>query len=120
VLVLNPFLAAVSGTFFLLGSSATITCAHAALINGDRRVALDATLETVYLSALFIFLQWFEYFYVSKHINDSVYGSIFFLMTGFHGFHVIIGTIFLGINASRLFTWTTFTRKHHFGFMAAL
>jgi len=55
------------------------------------------------------------------HINDSVYGSIFYMLTGFHGFHVIIGTIFIAISCKRFNSnRITITRQYHFGFVAAL
>jgi cytochrome c oxidase subunit 3 len=63
-----------------------------------------------------------EYKYAPFHINDSVYGSIFFIITGFHGFHVFVGTVFMCICLCRAIdiNQTTFTRQHHFGFVAAL
>lgn len=63
-------------------------------------------------------LQIFEYFEATFTISDSVFGSIFFLATGFHGFHVLIGTIFLVVNFLRLNKFY-FNEKHHFRFEAA-
>jgi cytochrome c oxidase subunit 3 len=71
---------------------------------------------------MFTYLQFIEYKYSVFHINDSVFGSIFFMITGFHGFHVIIGTVFVFTCLCRVVNHNnvTFTRQHHFGFMAAL
>jgi len=63
-------------------------------------------------------VQSFEYFSSSYDISDGGYATTFFLCTGFHGFHVIVGSIFIGVMAYRLFT-SNFSRKHHFGFEAA-
>jgi heme/copper-type cytochrome/quinol oxidase subunit 3 len=63
-------------------------------------------------------LQAKEYVEAPFSINDSIYGSVFFLATGFHGFHVIIGTIFLFVCFLRHLNFH-FTREHHFGFEAA-
>jgi len=57
---------------------------------------------TVILAALFICVQGFEYFEASFSIKDGVFGSLFFLSTGFHGLHVILGLIFLSYNRTRL------------------
>ena len=73
---------------------------------------------TVVLGVFFTALQAFESFEAPFCIADSVYGSTFFVATGFHGFHVIIGTIFLFICLLRLNS-SHFTRSHHFGFEAA-
>jgi heme/copper-type cytochrome/quinol oxidase subunit 3 len=63
-------------------------------------------------------LQAFEYNEASFNIADGVYGSTFFMATGFHGFHVIIGTLFLGVSLVRLIK-NHFTQSHHFNFEAA-
>jgi heme/copper-type cytochrome/quinol oxidase subunit 3 len=63
-------------------------------------------------------LQAFEYIHSSFTISDSIYGSTFYMATGFHGFHVIVGTIFLTISAIRLHKGH-FSKQHHFGFEAA-
>jgi heme/copper-type cytochrome/quinol oxidase subunit 3 len=60
----------------------------------------------------------YEYILANFSINDSVYGSVFYMATGFHGFHVLVGTIFLVVCLVRQIRYH-FTRQHHFGFEAA-
>jgi len=73
---------------------------------------------TVILAIIFTSLQAFEYYSAPFTISDGVYGSTFFMATGFHGFHVFIGTCFLTVCTIRLYNHH-FTREHHFGFEAA-
>lgn len=105
-------------TVLLLSSGATITWAHHAIVCGHRKNALLGLTLTVFLAIIFTLLQAVEYIESTFSISDGVYGSIFFLSTGFHGIHVIIGTIFLIINLIRLINHHL-TKEHHFGFEAA-
>jgi len=105
-------------TIILLTSGATVTWAHHAIVFGDRENSIKSLLITILLAIFFTLLQAFEYIEASFTISDSVYGSTFFLATGFHGLHVIIGTIFLAISTLRLINHH-FTKQHHFGFEAA-
>jgi heme/copper-type cytochrome/quinol oxidase subunit 3 len=73
---------------------------------------------TLFWAVYFTVLQLFEYIYAPFSISDSVYGSSFFMMTGFHGFHVLIGTIFISVCFMR-FRLGHFTSNHHIGFEAA-
>jgi heme/copper-type cytochrome/quinol oxidase subunit 3 len=73
---------------------------------------------TVFLAIIFTFFQAYEYINAAFTISDGIYGSCFFMVTGFHGFHVIIGTIFITISLLRL-NLNQFTKEHHFGFEAA-
>jgi len=73
---------------------------------------------TILLAIIFTSFQIFEYLTAPFNISDSVYGSIFYLATGFHGFHVFIGSCFLIVCLIRLF-FNHFTKEHHFGFEAA-
>jgi cytochrome c oxidase subunit 3 len=75
-------------------------------------------LLTIYLGIYFILLQLHEYSSSGFSINDGVYGSVFYMLTGFHGFHVIIGTIFLTVCLFRL-RLSHFTANNHFAFEAA-
>jgi heme/copper-type cytochrome/quinol oxidase subunit 3 len=75
-------------------------------------------LFTILLATIFTLLQGMEYVEAPYNINDSVFGSCFYMATGFHGFHVAIGTIFLVVCLIRLL-FNHFTVQHHFGFEAA-
>lgn len=115
---LNPFSVPLLNTAILLSSGATVTWAHHSIVSGEKKEALRGLTLTVILGFIFTALQAFEYLEAPFCIADSVYGSTFFVATGFHGFHVIIGTIFLLICLLRLNN-SHFTRSHHFGFEAA-
>lgn len=108
-----PFL----NTIILLLSGATITWAHHAIVGGDRSGALLALEVTIGLAVAFTALQAYEYIESSFSISDGIYGSTFFMATGFHGFHVIIGTIIIIVMTLRLY-YHHFTKEHHFGFEA--
>lgn len=114
----NPWEIPLLNTLILLSSGATITWAHHAILSGNREGALSGLEATVALAVAFTSLQAFEYMESSFDISDGIYGSTFFLATGFHGFHVIIGTLFITICTIRLYYYH-FTREHHFGFEAA-
>ena len=105
-------------TIILLSSGVTVTWAHHAIVCGDRKNVLIALSSTIGLAIIFTFIQVFEYIESSFSISDSVYGSTFFLATGFHGFHVFVGTIFLLISLCRVINHHL-TKEHHFGFEAA-
>jgi heme/copper-type cytochrome/quinol oxidase subunit 3 len=109
-----PFL----NTVILLTSGATCTWAHHAIVAGDRQSAILALVFTLVLAVLFTGFQVYEYQHASFTMSDGIYGSCFFMATGFHGFHVQIGTLFLFICLIRLCRHH-FTREHHFGFEAA-
>jgi cytochrome c oxidase subunit 3 len=81
----------------LLSSGATITYAHHALIKGERSGAIYGSIFTVLLALIFTVFQGIEYNVSSFTISDGVFGTVFFFGTGFHGLHVIIGTIFLSV-----------------------
>jgi len=93
----NPFELPLLNTVILLSSGATITYGHHSLIHGDRKGALYGTIATVLLAIIFTVFQGIEYNVSSFTISDGAFGTCFFFGTGFHGFHVIIGTIFLSV-----------------------
>lgn len=109
-----PFL----NTLILLSSGATVTWAHHSIVVGNRTETIVSMLLTIGLAIIFTGLQGFEYTNASFDISDGVYGSTFYMATGFHGFHVIIGTIMLTVGLYRIFGYEV-TRQHHFGFEAA-
>jgi|SRR3569623_1444702 cytochrome c oxidase subunit 3 len=94
---INPFELPLLNTIILLSSGVTITYAHHSLIQGNRSGALYGSIFTVLLAIIFTVFQGVEYSVSSFTISDGVYGSCFYFGTGFHGFHVIIGTIFLAV-----------------------
>ena len=114
----NPFDVPFLNTLVLLLSGTTVTWAHHALIEGDRPNVLRGLALTVFLGITFTSLQAYEYTHAEFHFTGGIYPSTFFMATGFHGFHVIIGTIFLCVCLYR--AWLGhFRPDHHFGFEAA-
>ena len=83
-----------------------------------RTQALISLLLTIVLASIFTAFQVFEYNMADFRLSDGIYGSTFYLATGFHGFHVFVGTIFLGVCLFRLLSYQL-TQQHHFGFEAA-
>lgn len=116
----NPWEVPLLNTIILLTSGATVTWAHHALTAGKemRKEAILGLLFTIILAIVFTALQMYEYNVSAFNISDGIYGSTFFMATGFHGFHVLIGTIFLAVCLVRLVKHH-FTATHHFGFEAA-
>jgi cytochrome c oxidase subunit 3 len=93
----NPFELPLLNTIILLSSGATITYAHHSLISGERKGSLYGSIATVILALVFTVFQGIEYNVSSFTISDGIFGTSFFFSTGFHGLHVIIGTIFLSV-----------------------
>lgn len=116
---IEPFGVPLLNTAILLTSGATVTWSHHAMIAGDRYNTIISLFLTVFLAAIFTFLQGLEYYEASFSIADSVYGSVFFMLTGFHGFHVLIGTIFLFVCLIRIIR-NHYTKNHHNGFEAGI
>nr|YP_009406984.1 cytochrome c oxidase subunit 3 [Typhlatya monae]ASA39520.1 cytochrome c oxidase subunit 3 [Typhlatya monae] len=114
----NPFQIPLLNTAILLASGATVTWAHHALLESNHSQALQGLTLTVILGLYFTALQAMEYYEAPFTIADSVYGSTFFVATGFHGLHVIIGSSFLSVCLYRMYM-CHFSSKHHFGFEAA-
>ena len=114
----NPFQIPLLNTAILLGSGVTVTWAHHAIIENNYTQGVQALALTVFLGVYFTSLQALEYWEASFSIADAVYGSTFFVATGFHGLHVIIGTIFLLVCLVRQYL-NHFSLNHHFGFEAA-
>lgn len=111
---LDPFAIPLLNTFLLVSSGAFVTFGHHALIAGKRHEALVSVFLTVVLAVVFTALQYYEYTESGFTIADSVFGSTFYASTGLHGFHVIIGTIFICVGLIRLFKYTI-TRHTHLG-----
>nr|URX56593.1 cytochrome c oxidase subunit III [Pennella sp. (in: crustaceans)] len=116
--VFNPFEIPLLNTIILLSSGLSVTWAHHSLMEGEHDSMLVALLITVVMGLYFLGLQSLEYKEASFAISDSVYGSVFFVMTGFHGLHVMVGALFLLYMLVRGLK-SQFSAKHHFGFEAA-
>jgi len=116
---LNPWGVPLLNTVILLSSGATLTLSHHTLVTNRKNfVPLHTLIATIVLGVIFTFLQVVEYINAPFSIADGVYGSTFFMATGFHGFHVLIGTTFLIVCAFRM-AKRHFTSAHHIGFEAA-
>lgn len=89
------------------------------MIAGDRKNTLLGLSVTIILGVVFSLFQAMEYYEASFSIADSVYGSTFYMATGFHGFHVLIGTLFLAVCLYRIYDYQ-FTKHHHNGFEASI
>jgi cytochrome c oxidase subunit 3 len=102
-------------TMILLLSGTTVTWAHHALLENNRKGLITGLAITVVLGVLFSCLQAYEYAHASFKFKDGVYASTFYMATGFHGFHVIVGTIFLTVCLVRAIR-NQFTTEGHLGF----
>jgi len=105
-------------TMILLLSGCTVTWAHHAIMEDHQKEFVKALGITVALGVVFLFFQVFEYNHAKFGFTDGVYASTFYMATGFHGFHVFVGTVFLGICYLRG-RKGHFTKESHFGFEAA-
>jgi cytochrome c oxidase subunit 3 len=105
-------------TLILLLSGTTVTWAHHALLENNRKGLIWGLACTVLLGVLFTICQVYEYGHAAFKYADHIYGATFFMATGFHGAHVVIGTIFLFVCLMRALKGH-FTPKQHFGFEAA-
>nr|WGO57930.1 cytochrome c oxidase subunit III [Episymploce sundaica] len=118
ILPFNPLQIPLLNTAILLASGVTVTWAHHGLLEDNYNQSLQGLFFTVTLGIYFTILQAYEYVEAPFTIADSVYGSSFFMATGFHGLHVIIGTTFLLTCLLRHLS-LHFSSGHHFGFEAA-
>jgi cytochrome c oxidase subunit 3 len=116
--VLDPFVFPLLNTLILLLSGTTVTWAHHALIHGDRKGLKQGLWVTIALGMIFSAVQAFEYHHAEFAFSGNIYGSTFYMATGFHGFHVMVGTIFLAVCLGRAYKGD-FTPTQHFGFEAA-
>ena len=114
----DPWHLPLINTLILLTSGTTVTWAHHALLEDNREELKWGLILTVGLGALFTVFQVYEYQHAAFGFSGHIYGATFFMATGFHGFHVIVGTIFLLVCLLRALNGG-FTPKQHFGFEAA-
>jgi len=111
----DPWHLPLLNTLILLTSGTTVTWAHHALLENDRHGLRVGLWLTIALGALFTFVQAYEYSHAAFGFKGNIYGATFFMATGFHGAHVIIGTIFLAVCLFRVYLGH-FTPKQHLGF----
>uniref|UniRef100_A0AB38ZG18 Cytochrome c oxidase subunit 3 n=1 Tax=Lumbriclymenella robusta TaxID=3138170 RepID=A0AB38ZG18_9ANNE len=118
ITTLNPFSVPLLNTAVLLASGVTVTWAHHSIMENNHKETVQGLLLTVLLGIYFTFLQAGEYQEAPFSIADSIYGATFFVATGFHGLHVLIGSSFLLVCLIRS-SYHHFSTGHHFGFEAA-
>ncbi|MBL6076418.1 cytochrome c oxidase subunit 3 [Belnapia sp. T18] len=118
ILTFDPFGLPFLNTMILLLSGCTVTWAHHALLHNDRKSLIAGLALTVALGLSFTAFQVVEYAEAPFKFTGGVYPSTFFLATGFHGFHVMVGTIFLAVCLVRAIKGH-FSAQRHFGFEAA-
>ena len=111
----DPWHLPLFGTLVLLTSGTTVTWAHHALLENDRQSLKWGLWLTIALGALFTLLQAYEYSHAHFDFSGHIYGATFFMATGFHGAHVIIGTIFLAVCLLRVYLGH-FKPQQHLGF----
>lgn len=118
ITTISAFQLPLLNTALLLFSGWTVTWAHKAIVEGRKSHLIKGLYFTLTLSFLFTAIQVIEYRYACFSIYDGVYGSCFFMLTGFHGFHVILGTIMLLICLIRSYLYN-FSYSNHVGFIVS-
>nr|YP_010582875.1 cytochrome c oxidase subunit III [Uzeldikra longiprocessa]UGN61295.1 cytochrome c oxidase subunit III [Uzeldikra longiprocessa] len=118
IIPFNPINIPMLNTMILLSSGVTITWTHNSLIMKNYNQMIQSMIMTIMLGLYFSLLQLYEYIESPFCISDSVYGATFFMATGFHGLHVIIGTIFILVSSMRIMK-LHFSSEHHVGFEAS-
>ena len=116
--VLDPFSLPLLNTLILLRSGVTITYAHNSIVSANLIETKKGLIATIILGFYFLAIQRWEYTHRSFNIADSIYGTLFFVTTGFHGLHVFIGVTFITICTARLYVHQL-SPHHHFGLEAA-
>ena len=119
--IIDPWHIPAMNTLILLSSGVTITIAHFTIIKNKIRLALLTQFATIVLGLIFLVLQAYEYWLAYTHdglmLSSGIYGNIFYMLTGFHGLHVAIGTLMLIVILVRMY-FGAFTSKSHFAFEA--
>jgi heme/copper-type cytochrome/quinol oxidase subunit 3 len=119
IITLDPWSLPLVNTIILLSSGVTITWSHKAIIDNNRGAVLFGIAATIGYGLIFSLIQYYEYLEAPFNINDSIYGSLFFMLTGFHGAHVFVGSVFLIICFFRQVSYH-FLAKQHIGFECAI
>lgn len=125
--IVNPLEIPLLNTVLLLMSGAFVTWSHHAILNGDYKTSLYTLFVTLVLASIFTGCQAYEYIHSTFSISDGVYGSVFYFLTGCHGLHVIVGTLFLAVGFFRLYSFFTsslkkyaINRQNHLGYEFAI
>lgn len=116
---LSFYFSPLTNTLILLASGAAITWAHHSLFLFSKRHSIVALLYTIFFAILFTYFQGIEYKSLPFNISDGVYGSCFYMITGFHGFHVIIGTVAIIVSLVRVVK-SDVTQEQHLGLESAI
>nr|YP_009353892.1 cytochrome c oxidase subunit III [Laternula truncata]AQZ26189.1 cytochrome c oxidase subunit III [Laternula truncata] len=116
---INPWTVPLLNTAVLVGSGVSVTLSHHSVRAGSLLKAKVSLLVTVMMGLYFTWLQWGEYRHASYTMADSVFGSTFYLATGFHGLHVIVGTLFLATCLYRM-QYLQFSTTRHLGYSLAI
>nr|AIX92136.1 cytochrome c oxidase subunit III [Monomachus antipodalis] len=114
----NPFSIPLTNTIILLFSGFLITLCHYMIMKGKFILSIFLIFLTLVFGLIFTYFQMMEYLYAKFTISDSIYGSVFFLLTGFHGIHVLIGSLFLFLTLCRVII-KHFSSEHNVGFELA-
>ena len=118
IITMNPWLIPLLNTILLLTSGAALTWSHAALVGGYRLETITGLLLTITLAIIFTSCQVYEYINAPFDISDGIYGSTFYMLTGLHGMHVIVGTLFLIVAVYRCIEHH-YTTNRHIGYETA-
>ena len=119
IVTFDPWHLPLINTLILLLSGVAVTWAHHAFVHdNDRKTTINGLIVAIILGLCFTALQAYEYSHAAFGLSGNVYGAVFYMATGFHGFHVIIGTIFLIVCLVR-FMRGQMTQDNHVGFEAA-
>ena len=118
IVTFDPWDIPLINTLILLLSGTTVTWAHHAMLENDRKGLVNGLIFTVFLGFIFSCFQAYEYHHATFTMDGNIYGATFYMATGFHGFHVIVGTIFLAVCLFRSMKGHS-NPEHHFGFEAA-
>ena len=117
IITFDPWDIPLINTLILLLSGTTVTWAHHAMLENDRKALVNGLILTVFLGFIFTCFQAYEYHHATFTIDVNIYGSTFYMLTGFHGFHVTLGAIMLTVILFRCIKGH-FTNENHFGFEA--
>jgi len=118
IIPFNPMNIPLLNTLLLISSGVSVTWCHHSILNKNKQISVASLYITISLGVLFSILQWFEYIEAPFSLADSVFGSTFFIATGFHGLHVLIGSTFLLVSIQRLIS-TKNSPEHITGFECA-